>query len=357
MRAGAAASHEAEWVDDLGGVRGEWDDLAARLQAPPWLRPVWFEAWLEAFGTGKPQFAAVRKDGRLTGLAPVVWRAGVLGSPTNWHTPEFGLVAEDAVSRSELARALFLRGPRRISLGFLDPDDSGLEECRGAAAATGYRVLVRTLQRSPYVAIGGSFETYLGHLGKKHIKEIRRRRQLLETLGTVMFSIEDGGERRDELLREGFHVEASGWKGTSGTAVQSRPETRRFYTRIGEWAAERDWLRLAFLRLNGEAIAFELMLDVGGVLYDLKQGYDDRYRRYYPGHLLNEHIIEYAFSSGVRSYELLGHVDFAKQRWATGVRERLLFQAFAPTPLGLADRALFAYGRPAAKRVLALVKR
>lgn len=346
-----------ERMDSIAGVAHEWDALAGRTKAPPWLRPGWIEAWLEAFGRGKPELFVLRRGGELAGVAPLLARQGAIFSPTNWHTPEFGLLAEDAASRGELARALFERRPRRISLGFLDSIGSDLEECRRAAIAKGYGVLVRTLQRSPFVPIAGSFDEYVNRRGKKSMKEIRRRRLLLEGLGAVTFSVEDGDRQLDGLLREGFRVEASGWKGMRGTAVQSRPETLRFYTRIAEWAAARDWLRLAFLRLDGEAIGFELMLEVEGVLYDLKQGYDERYRRYGVGHLLTEGILRYAFSVGARSYELLGAEDPAKRVWASDVRERLLFQAFAPTPVGLADRALFAYGRPVAKRALALLKR
>jgi CelD/BcsL family acetyltransferase involved in cellulose biosynthesis len=354
---GAATSLQAEWVGDLAAISPEWDDLADRLHAAPWFRPGWFEAWLQAFGGGTPQIAAVRRDGRLAGLAPMLSRAGVLRSPTNWHTPEFGLLAEDAESRDELARVLFQRRPRRVSLGFLDPDHSGLAESRRAAATSRYRVLVRTLQRSPFVPIRGSFEEYLERLGNKRSKELRRHRRQLEELGAVTFAVEDGRDGLDELLREGFRVEASGWKGTHGTAIQSRPETLRFYTDIARWAAQRGWLRLGFLRLGEEAIAFELMLEAEGILYDVKPGYDEGYRRYSPGHLLNWGIIEYAFSSGARSYEFLGADEPGKLVWASDLRERVLFQAFAPSVPGVLDWAAFAVARPAVKRVLARVRR
>lgn len=357
VRDEADSTLQTDWIDDLAAIQDEWDELAERLRVRPWLRPGWFEAWTSAFGAGTIQVAAVRRLGRLSGVAPVVSKARSLRSPTNWHTPEFGLVAEDAASRAEIADALFRRRPRRISLDFLDPAASGLDECRRAAATTDYRVLVRTLQRSPYVTIQGSFETYLGGLAKQHMNDIRRCRRQLEALGTVTFSVEGSGEQLGELFREGLGVEASGWKGRQGTAIRSSPTTLRFYTRIAEWAAQRDWLRLAFLRLNGEAIAFELMLRVDDVLYDVKQGYDERYRRYAPGQLLNERVIEHAFASSVRSYELLGDLDVAKRKWADGLRERLRFQAFAPTPLGLADRAMYVYGRPVAKRLLSVLKR
>src|SRR5207247_10269646 len=74
------------------------------------------------------------------------------------------------------------------------------------------------------------------------------------TLFRSTLEVVDGSERLDELLEEGFRVEASGWKSRAGTAIASRPDTRRFYTDVARWASDRGWLRLAFLRLGGRAL-------------------------------------------------------------------------------------------------------
>jgi len=46
-------------------------------------------------------------------------------------------------------------------------------------------------------------------------------------------------------------------EGEGGSAIASDPALRRFYTEWGEMAADRDWLRLWFLRLGGRRVAFE----------------------------------------------------------------------------------------------------
>lgn len=56
-------------------------------------------------------------------------------------------------------------------------------------------------------------------------------------------------------------------------------------------------------------------------------------------------MIEYAREHGMRSFEFLGGEDSWKLGWTSEVRERQLFQAFAPTPAGLAEWALDAYAR------------
>src|SRR5262249_4842271 len=147
----------------------------------------------------------------------------------------------------------------------------------------GHRVLRRTLLRSPYIPIAGSWTEYTRQLGGKFLSELRRRRRRLEAQGRLVLQVEDGRERLDELLAEGFQVEASGWKGTAGSAIIARRETQQFYREVACWGAEQGVLRLAFLRLNGRALAFDYCLEDRGFHYCLKTGYDPAYRELGPG--------------------------------------------------------------------------
>jgi CelD/BcsL family acetyltransferase involved in cellulose biosynthesis len=332
-------------------VNAEWDALADRTSAPPWFRPGWFAAWSEAFGTGSLHAVATRENGRLTGIVPLGRRLGGLHSQSNWHTPEFGLLAgtEDLAG---LARALFDERPRYVSMGFLNVDGDSFAAISDAAATAGYRVLVRTLELSPYVMVDGDWDAYEARTTAKLRSEIRRRRRKLEAEAPLKLEVVDGSERLDELLDEGFAVEGAGWKGQRGSAIQSQLATMRFYRRIARWASERGWLRLAFLRLGGRPLAFDLCMEQDGIHYLLKTGYDPAFRAFGPGMLLRHEMLVRAFASGLRSYEFLGANEPWKLEWATMVRRRVLLQAFRRSPGGLAEWSAYAYGRPISKKVL-----
>lgn len=341
-------------VDSLAA---DWDELVDRTGASPFVRPAWVDAWWRAFGGGSLEIVSIRRDGALAGVVPLYRRRGAVHSPTNWHTPEFAFVAEDAAALEAVARALFRPGRRRISLGFLNAGEPTLEACVAAAQASGYRTDLRTLERSPYVAIEGEWEDYEGRVSRHRLAEARRRRRRLEEQGELAVEVADGSERLDALLEEGFRVEASGWKAERGTAIASRPETRAFYVDVARWAAERGWLRLAFLRLDGRALAFQYLIEAGGSVYFLKGGYDTAYSKFAPGTLLAQATLARAFASGLRTYEFLGTEEPFKLEWTDRVRERIGFEAFARSGPGIADWAAFAYARPLAKRVRALTRR
>jgi CelD/BcsL family acetyltransferase involved in cellulose biosynthesis len=344
------AGHDPHVLDDE--LRAEWDELADRTGATPFVRAGWLEPWHRAFGDGELGALVTRRDGRLTGLLPVTARRGALVSPTNWHTPMFGPVAEDADAVRGLTHELLSRARRRADIWFLEAGSPALEQCAAAAAEARSRSIVRTIARAPYVPVDGPFEEYMGGLDRKFRKEIGRLWRRLEERGDVQVSYEQGSERLDDLLTEGFALEGSGWKAEGGTAILSASPVERFYREVARWTAERGWLRLAFLRLDGRALAFDMCLEHGGAFYVLKGGFDIDERKAGPGTLLTHHGVERAFELGLDSYELLGQADDYKRSWTSLARERVRFQAFPRRPAGALEYLAWRYGRPLAKRVL-----
>jgi CelD/BcsL family acetyltransferase involved in cellulose biosynthesis len=329
----------------------EWEELAERREALPWVRPGWFEAWWPAFGAGRLELVCVRRGGALAGVLALQRRWGVLSSLTNWHSPEYGTLAEDDEARRALLDAVTAPGGAPVTLRFVNAGETDAAEFLAAGRRAGGRVLARRLERSPYVRTDGSWEDFERSIDRRLRSEIRRRRRRLAEQGDLRVEVEDGSERLPELLKRGFDVEGSGWKVEQGTAIVSRPGTLAFYTRVAHWASERGWLRLAFLNLDGRTLAFQYLIEYGGVAYQLKGGYDTAYRKYAPGMLLTHAVLERAFGLGLLSYEFLGEQESFKREWARDVRERMLVQAFPRSVSGLAGWLAYAYGGPLAKRL------
>ena len=342
-----------ETVELLGAadaIREEWDALADRTDAAPFLRPGWIEPWQDAFCKGDPAYLVTRRGGRLAGVLPLESRRGTLASPANWHTPLYGPVVEDATAATELARGVMAHAGRRADLWFLDPEAAGYPELTAEASGAGYGTIVRTIAKSPYIAVEGSFDDFMARRDRKFRKEIGRLWRRLEGQGGHA-TFEDGSENLDELLTEGFRLEGSGWKAEQGSAIASSPGRERFYRRVAAWAAERGWLRLAFLRVEDKPVAFDFGIETGGRFYIPKGGFDVEYRKLGPGQLLTYAGIKRAFETGLDSYELLGQQDDYKRQWTPAVRERLRLQAFPRRPAGAATYAAWRYGRPLVRRI------
>jgi CelD/BcsL family acetyltransferase involved in cellulose biosynthesis len=341
----------------IGPVAEDWDGLADLLAASPFLRPGWISAWWSAFGGGRLRVAALRDDGRLVAVVPLRRVGGTLGATVNWHSPEADLLAENAQAARLLADRIFAMHPRRLALVFANSSSPGLAACRAAADDAGFRTVVRTRERSPFVEIQGSFDEFERHLDRSLRTNIQRRRRRLGEQGEVRHDVVVGPDRLEEALLEGFGIEGSGWKTHQGTAIASRPDTLRFYRDVARWAAERGWLQLAFLRLEARPLAFHFNLRHGGVLYHLKGGYDPSFARFSPSKLLHYEMIGRAFAEGLASYEFLGAEEGWKREWTRSVRERQVLEAFAPTPPGGLDWLAHVVGRPTVGRLLTAQRR
>jgi hypothetical protein len=195
-----AAEYAVEGDD--GPAAAAWGDLAERVQASP-VSPPRLDPRLVGRLRSRPARAAALP------LEPT--RLG-RSSPTNFDTPEFGILAVDREAARALADEVLGRLNGRLSLGFLG-GGSELGELRTAARRAGRRVVERSLQRSPYAEISDDVEAQVRRrLGSKSFSELRRRRRRLEEREPVELEVADGRERLGPLLAEGYALEGSGWK-------------------------------------------------------------------------------------------------------------------------------------------------
>jgi CelD/BcsL family acetyltransferase involved in cellulose biosynthesis len=144
--------------DSIEPLVDEWERLAQRTRATPFLWPGWVSAWWGAFGAGRLQVLTAYEDGRLTGVLPLRRSRGALSSTTDSTTPLFGFLAESKTAVGQLSRALFSQEPRRIVLSFMSPADAGVSLTRSAADRARYRVFTDSIEAAPYIAIDGDWE-------------------------------------------------------------------------------------------------------------------------------------------------------------------------------------------------------
>lgn len=341
-----------EEIDDSqGSVVTEWERLAERVDANPFLHPGFVLAWQRAFGRRSLLLATVRRQGELVGALPLVRRGGVLASPANWHTPLCGVLSEDADAATALGGLISSSRARRISLAFIDRGDESTNVLATALAHAGYRIIERTLARSPYLELLGDWAEFEAGMKSSTRTNLRRLRRRLEERGTVSMEELDGSTRLGEGLEEVIRIEGLAWKGGRGTAIDSQRQTREFYGDVARWAAKRGWLRIHILRLDRAPIAVSLAIEAHQVFFGIKLGYDPAYSRMSPGSVMLNELVRRAFENGLSRFEMLGADEAYKRTWCPDVHERVGLQAFSPSIAGQLDRLLFAYARPLVKRL------
>ena len=137
--------------------------------------------------------------------------------------------------------------------------------------------------------------TYLdGRMSSRHRKSLRRlRRRLEEQLGGDLELVDlaasgDVAAGVEEMLR----VEATGWKGRSGTAIASRSGDADWFRRFALAMAEQGRLQLWVLRAGDRVAAAQVNVLSGGTAFHFKIAYDADLARFSPGLQLELAMVE-----------------------------------------------------------------
>lgn len=358
-RAAAGPAPTVEWITDRSGLEelgGEWDDLLP-ADARPFDLHCWYLNWWDAFG-GPLELAvcAVRREGRLAGVLPLVRDGSELLPLANGHSPVFRPLYADREAGDRLIEAAVEKGGSNLRLAALPVGEPCLEQFEAAARECSLASLLEAGAVSPIVDTSGDFEAWRKLSKPRWGAPLERfRRKMGRDHEAEHVTVAEPVDLEAEL-EEGFRVEASGWKGEAGTAIVSSPETEAFYRGIAGAFADRGELRLSRIALDGETAAFDLCLLHRGRLYLLKTGFDERFRKLAPGLVMRLSTIERCFELGLDAHELLGEESEWKLKFATGDREHVGLRLFGRGPAGAAKRLYRSRARPSLKRAYRRVR-
>lgn len=341
-----------------------WDKLATESSHP---LPVTSYSWVRCefergYHRGKPWVCLLAQtDKRLTGVLPVFlersrwvpWRYMTARVPFTWHTSVCDLAVANGEEREVVL--LLLDGLRQAVPGFSRltleraPVDSPILRCFDRPNGR-FCVVKQFNLNAAYLPIIGDFETYLESLHKKFRTNVHRWQRKINQLAGLEYVSIFGNQATEKHLMDFTEMEASGWKGREGSAIQASPEVVEFYRKMTDRLAERGWLQWHFLRAEGKTIAGQLGTQIGRSLVLLKIAFREEYSAFAPGNVLLARTIEQAFASGDVD-EINCLTDFPwTQNWNMQLRPHYKIdvypKALAPMLLGaLPSRARIAGSR------------
>ena len=344
---GHCSSVNIDIVSDFAGLAAladSWNELAALFRTPL-LRHEWFSACAQAFcPPGRLFIIVVRDGGSIAAIAPLVLspsfgsqRLEILGAAILEELTGFMYRSPEALN--ELLRALLSRGKPLYLKGLLS--DSLEARALRERQWPGFAYSRSTPSASPWVPINSSWEEFSATISSSWRSNLRRAQRRAEEFGTVKFElITPTAETLDGLLAEVFRVESSGWKSRTQTALASYAPLNRFFTTYAKSAVDLGMMRLAFLKINGKAVAVQLLVECSNRLWVLKVGYDEAYARCSPGILLMHKVIQVAFEKRYEAYELLGANESWISIWKPLLHNHETIRRYPVSPLPLVSHGL-----------------
>jgi CelD/BcsL family acetyltransferase involved in cellulose biosynthesis len=311
-------------LQGMAGLRTAWNQLADRL-GNPLSRHEWYLGCARSFcPPGRLRVVVYSRGGRIAAVVPMEERTR-RGMPSlellgvfHLYEPS-GLVYEDGSALQEALREV-LRLEAPVLLPRMPTGGPELAALDAVARRRGL-LLVRDATGAPYMdfaSMEGSLEAGMSPSRRSGLRRARRR---AEELGAVSITIGvPSPATLDSVVAEMVRVEASGWKGRSGTALQSDVERRRFFQEYAHAAAEAGILRVGELRIDGRLAAFQFALEHSRRFWLLKIGYDEVFASCSPGIILMNESIRQAHARGLAGYEFLGTDQPWMHMWTRQVR-------------------------------------
>lgn len=287
------------------------------------LQPEWF-ALLARTGmdTSTKQLMIEADDARLH----LVRKGAHFESCANFYSPLFGFENDARPSTAhiqQLAGSLRAAGARQICLRPMLADSSGLKSLRTGFEAAGFRCDTLPVSINWHLPCSGlSWNDYLAARPSRLRNTLQRCRKRLEgTSGFRLDIIDQAGPALDTALAAYQHIYAASWK-----EPEPFPD---FIPDLCRMAAERGWLRLGVLHVEGEPAAAQLWFVKDGTASIYKLAYDSRFARLGVGTVLSGALFEQVLDvDKVSEIDFLTGDDAYKAEWMSHRRELLALLAF-----------------------------
>lgn len=189
--------------------------------------------------------------------------------------------------------------------------------------ARGLSVSATERRICPYLPLPSTSEEFVRSLPRNLRHNLARYEKKLAQRGVVEFQLwKDPDALGDALDRfKKLHLKRREVKGDRGSFAYRGFEA--FHWEFAGIALGQGWLRLAFLRVNDEAIAAVYFFKYRDITYAYQSGFDPRWADYSVGTLLLGHSIKTAIEERSREFDFLRGEGAYKSFWTDKVRRSL----------------------------------
>jgi CelD/BcsL family acetyltransferase involved in cellulose biosynthesis len=311
-------------IKEFAAIGSAWNEFAADC-ANPLLNHAWFQAAAQTFCPPDRLCAITVWSGpALKAIAPcaILKRGGlerieILGSVVLGEPSAFLHCSKDSL-QILMETILGMQMPvvlRRLSTTSMEA------EFINCLIREGKFFAFETFSGSPWIPLEGGWEGFQKRFSAKRRATFRRSWKLAEEMGRVEIEIvKPDASNLHDYMSELMRVETANWKGREGTSLGASSQLKTFFSLYSELVVRLGVLRMAFLRINGKAVAAMLAIEQYDKFWVLKIGYDETASRCSPGILLIHQTVQYAFEHQLQTYEFLGSDEPWLHIWTDNVR-------------------------------------
>jgi len=301
-------------VREFGAHQDQWEEINLAGPSSPLLSSRFVASAIAQFAEGDERIALGKRDGEAVAMTVVQHIGRGKWEVFKPSQAPLGLIVKRAsVGIGEVLGSLMASIPGMplvVGLSCQDPDLVPRPEGSGNIDTLDFIHTARVL-------VNGSFDDYWKARDGKLRQETNRR---LRRLG------EAGIEPRLELIKDSAaaaagiadfgRLESAGWKGREGTAINADNEQGDFYKSLLESFCEVGMGRIYRYWFGDKLAAMQLCIEGGRTIVFLKTTYDESFKNYGPGILMQHAIMQGLFAEGrFDKVEFYGRSGQPQTKW------------------------------------------
>jgi CelD/BcsL family acetyltransferase involved in cellulose biosynthesis len=326
----------------LTALRDEWTELFHASSANPFASWEWLHTWWRVFGQKRPVWILEARDrgDRLAGLICLAARPG-MGGARRWTLLGNGITGADgldALVRPGLAEPARLALAQAIAEGSSRWDSLDLEDLpcgsptvqalRAALLDRHARADVEFRFVCPGFALRGTFAEHLQRMRRR--ETYGRRVRWLEKQPGYAVDVVSDRQAAPAAMEDFLRLHHLRWEPEGGSYGIPRGAAEDFHRAVAPLLADRGWLKLWRLSVEGRAVAAVYGIEVKGRFHYYQSGMDPDWAPRSPGLVLVGKTIEDAYARGLTDYDFLRGTEPHKLDWASDRRELVALRAWAP---------------------------
>jgi CelD/BcsL family acetyltransferase involved in cellulose biosynthesis len=294
-------------VEGFERLAPEWRKFAEGMEGACFNHfPEWYRAYLSSLETDPDRvwFIAAYRGNALAGIFPlhfqnfgaIPFRPRVLGTIDDDQMQLSDFVFPQTANNEHLFSALtqWLRTQRIFRWDELRVRKVSAESSIHYAARARLPQATVPLKyyTSAYFNTAGTYAQATHAMTSKFKSNLRRRNRIAEETAPLRHQV----YRREELpaaFEVFLQIEASGWKGESGTAsaIRCQPAMYAFYSTLVREFGAWDACAIVILWHGDQAVAGQFCLQIRRTFYILKVGFSEAHAKFAPGVLLLERLL------------------------------------------------------------------
>ncbi len=299
--------------------------LDERAPGAPFQTFEWISSWWESRSPGRSPVVLLAHDrGVPKGLLPLYLESGAFDGQ------HLRLMADEEVGADYIGVIAQPSDRARVSAAFAEylasrneqtPILDGLEADDPLVAALAQAgALVEPRYLCPRINLCGSFTDYLNERPDGTGHQWQRRLKWLERQNGFELRCETAPDAVAQSMETLFALHDARWNLGEGSEAFTAPWIFNFHRRTARALAERGWVRIYSLSVDGQVRAILYGFRHGDRFAFFQSGHEPTWRKRSVGTVLLGHVIRCCFEEGLTEFDFLHGSEPYKQLWSNGAR-------------------------------------